>query len=38
MARIPDADLENLDRPIRAVLEAQAAKWGEANRLLTTDH
>jgi hypothetical protein len=28
MARVPDADLDKLDRPIRAVLEAQAKKWG----------
>lgn len=28
MARIPEADLEKVDRPIRAVLEAQAKKWG----------
>lgn len=28
MARIPDADLDKVDRPIHAVLEAQAKKWG----------
>jgi alkylhydroperoxidase family enzyme len=28
MARVPDADVEQLDRSIRAVLEAQAKKWG----------
>ena len=28
MARVPDADLDQLDRNIRAVLEAQAKKWG----------
>ena len=28
MARVPNADLESLERPIKAVLEAQAKKWG----------
>ena len=28
MARVPDADFDQLDRPIRAVLDAQAKKWG----------
>jgi len=28
MARVPDADAEQLDRSIRAVLDAQAKKWG----------
>lgn len=28
MARIPDPDLDTVDRRIRAVLEAQAKKWG----------
>jgi len=28
MARVPDADVDRLDRSIRAVLEAQAKKWG----------
>lgn len=28
MARVPDADVEQLDRSIRAVLDAQAKKWG----------
>jgi alkylhydroperoxidase family enzyme len=28
MARVPDADIGQLDRSIRAVLEAQAKKWG----------
>ena len=28
MARVPDADVEQLDRSIRAVLDAQARKWG----------
>jgi alkylhydroperoxidase family enzyme len=28
MARVPDADVDQLDRSIRAVLEAQAKKWG----------
>jgi alkylhydroperoxidase family enzyme len=28
MARVPDADLDQLDRSIRAVLDAQAKKWG----------
>ena len=30
MARVPDAETESLDRGIRAVLEAQAKKWGGA--------
>jgi len=28
MARVPDADVDQLDRSIRAVLDAQANKWG----------
>jgi hypothetical protein len=28
MARVPDADPERLDPPVKAVLEAQAKKWG----------
>jgi alkylhydroperoxidase family enzyme len=28
MARVPDADIDQLDRSIRALLEAQAKKWG----------
>ncbi|HEV8659350.1 MAG TPA: hypothetical protein VGS96_12075 [Thermoanaerobaculia bacterium] len=28
MARVADADLEKVDRQIRAVLDAQAKKWG----------
>jgi hypothetical protein len=28
MARVPDADIDRLDRSIRAVLDAQAKKWG----------
>jgi len=28
MARVPDADVDQLDRSIRAVLDAQAKKWG----------
>jgi alkylhydroperoxidase family enzyme len=28
MARVPDADVDKLDRSIRAVLDAQAKKWG----------
>jgi hypothetical protein len=28
MARIPDADVSQLDRSIKAVLEAQAQRWG----------
>jgi alkylhydroperoxidase family enzyme len=28
MARIPDAEVDQLDRSIRAVLDAQAKKWG----------
>lgn len=28
MARIPDAELSKVDRPIRAVLEAQTKTWG----------
>jgi hypothetical protein len=28
MARVPDADVSQLDRSIRAVLEAQAKRWG----------
>lgn len=28
MARVPDADVDQVDRSIRAVLEAQAKKWG----------
>jgi alkylhydroperoxidase family enzyme len=28
MARVPDADADQLDRSIRAVLDAQAKKWG----------
>jgi alkylhydroperoxidase family enzyme len=28
MARVPPADIDQLDRSIRAVLEAQAKKWG----------
>jgi alkylhydroperoxidase family enzyme len=28
MARVPDADLTELDRSITAVLDAQAKKWG----------
>jgi alkylhydroperoxidase family enzyme len=28
MARVPDADVDRLDRSIRAVLDAQAKKWG----------
>jgi hypothetical protein len=28
MARVPDADIDQLDRSVRAVLEAQAKKWG----------
>ena len=28
MARIADADVSKVDRPIRAVLDAQAKKWG----------
>jgi alkylhydroperoxidase family enzyme len=28
MARVPDADINQLDRSIRAVLDAQAKKWG----------
>ena len=28
MARVPDADVDQLDRPIRAVLDAQAKQWG----------
>lgn len=28
MARVPDAEVSQLDRSIRAVLEAQAKRWG----------
>ncbi|MBV8546018.1 MAG: hypothetical protein JO093_24435 [Acidobacteria bacterium] len=28
MARVPDADVDQLDRSIRAVLDAQAKQWG----------
>jgi len=28
MARVPDADVDQLDRSIRTVLDAQAKKWG----------
>jgi len=28
MARVPEADVDQLDRSIRAVLDAQAKKWG----------
>jgi hypothetical protein len=28
MARIPEADISQLDRSIKAVLEAQAKRWG----------
>jgi hypothetical protein len=28
MARVHDADVDRLDRSIRAVLDAQAKKWG----------
>jgi hypothetical protein len=28
MARVPDADVDQVDRGIRAVLDAQAKKWG----------
>ena len=28
MARVPPADVDQLDRGIRAVLDAQAKKWG----------
>jgi hypothetical protein len=28
MARIPEADINQLDRSIKAVLEAQAKRWG----------
>ena len=28
MARVPDADIDQLDRSIRTVLDAQAKKWG----------
>jgi alkylhydroperoxidase family enzyme len=28
MARVPDADVDQLDRSVRAVLDAQAKKWG----------
>lgn len=28
MARVPDADVDQLDRSIRAVLDAQAKRWG----------
>jgi len=28
MARVPDADADQLDRSIRAVLDAQAKTWG----------
>jgi alkylhydroperoxidase family enzyme len=28
MARVPDADVDQVDRSIRAVLDAQAKKWG----------
>ncbi|MGA8808756.1 MAG: hypothetical protein WB973_12840 [Thermoanaerobaculia bacterium] len=28
MARVPDADVDQLDRSIRAVLDAQAKIWG----------
>ena len=28
MARVPDADISQLDRSIKAVLEAQAKRWG----------
>ena len=28
MARVPDADIDQFDRSIRAVLDAQAKKWG----------
>jgi alkylhydroperoxidase family enzyme len=28
MARVPDADVDQLDRSIRAVLDAQTKKWG----------
>ncbi|HEV7425061.1 MAG TPA: hypothetical protein VGQ46_01745 [Thermoanaerobaculia bacterium] len=28
MARVPPADVDQLDRSIRAVLDAQAKKWG----------
>jgi alkylhydroperoxidase family enzyme len=28
MARVPDADVDQLDRSIRAVIDAQAKKWG----------
>lgn len=28
MARVPDADPERVDAPVKAVLDAQAKKWG----------
>ena len=28
MARVPEAEVSQLDRPIRAVLDAQAKLWG----------
>jgi hypothetical protein len=28
MARVPDADPEGLEPPVKAVLDAQAKKWG----------
>ena len=28
MARVANVDVDQVDRPIRAVLEAQAKKWG----------
>ena len=28
MSRVPAVDVDNLDRSIRAVLDAQAKKWG----------
>jgi len=28
MARVPDADVSQVDRSIKAVLEAQAKRWG----------
>lgn len=28
MARVANVDLDQVDRPIRAVLDAQAKKWG----------
>ncbi len=36
MPRIPEADRENAEKPIRAVLDAQEKKWGAplANHLI----